>query len=407
MKKIITLTLAITSSLALNAQTQIGNSGFEDWESVSGGSEPVNWNGFLTPSGPSGITAFAQNQMGESTDIRPGSSGTKSVRIWSRQVPIVNVIANGNMTLGQINMGSTTANHANNYNISRITNPNHSEVMTERPDSIVFWVKFTPAGSHNGEARVKATIHNNNEYRDPEDAASQNYVVGTAELNYSSTGGQWVRKSIPFNYNGPASDAHFILITFTTNKTPGGGAGNDQVWVDDVELVYVPKPSFSASSVSGCEGSVINFTNESEHYPTSYTWDFPGGTPATSTDINPSVSYATAGTYDVTLTATNQWGSKTVTLSNHIEIEACAGIKNNVKSSSVSVYPNPTNGIVTVSDIEKNTQYTILSLSGEIVGKGEVSVNSNKIDMTTIQNGFYLVQFEEGQNIRTISIVKQ
>lgn len=403
MKKIITLTLAITSSLALNAQTQIGNSGFENWENVTGGSEPVNWNSFLTASGS--LNGQAENQLQNSTDIRPGSSGTRSVRLNSRSV--FGIVANGNLTVGQINMGNISATHTNNHNATRRNDPNHSEVMTERPDSIVFWAKFTPAGTHNGEARVKATIHDNNDYRDPENAAAQNYVVGTAELNFPKTDGLWVRKSVPFNYNGPATDAQFILITFTTNKNPGQGANNDYLWVDDVELVYVPKPSFTASSVNVCDGSIINFTNESEHYPTSYTWDFPGGTPSTSTDTNPSVTYSTSGTYDVTLTATNQWGSKTVTLTNHITVEACAGIKNTINNSSVSVYPNPTNGILTVSDIEQNTQYTILSLSGEVVGKGEVSVNSNKIDMTAIQNGFYLVQFEEGQNIRTVSIVKQ
>lgn len=43
-----------------------------------------------------------------------------------------------------------------------------------------------------------------------------------------------------------------------------------------------------------------------------FNWSFPGGTPASSTAVNPSVSYALPGTYTITLTATNSYGSHTV-----------------------------------------------------------------------------------------------
>ena len=36
----------------------------------------------------------------------------------------------------------------------------------------------------------------------------------------------------------PSSNPEYILITFTTNKTPGGGSGGDEVFIDDVELIY-------------------------------------------------------------------------------------------------------------------------------------------------------------------------
>lgn len=568
MKKVITMALTLTVSIAVNAQTQIGNSGFENWENVSGGSEPVNWNSFLTAGGS--FTSFAANQMEESSDTRPGSSGTKSVRIWSRQVPIVSVIANGNMTLGKVNMGATTPSNSNNYNSSITADPDHSEVLTERPDSIVFWVKFTPNG-HNQNARIKATVHNNNDYRDPEDAASQAYVVGTAELNYASTNGQWVRKSIPFDYSGPSTDPRFILITFTTNESPGGGAGNDQLWIDDVELVYVPKASFTASSGTAiCSGSTVSFTNTSTNHPTSYSWSFPGGTPATSIDANPTVTYASGGSYDVILTATNQWGSQTTTSTNYVTvtqsedagfsyssntictsssnvvptvantggmfsaapsglvfvststgeidiassnegsytvthivtgtcadtvsttitltdvpdatfsydntsycinasdpapvypsgasagifssttglsinpnngiidvssstpgtytvtnnitatggcpaadhsfnvtIDACLSINKNEIENSFTVQPNPTNGILTINNIKESTQYTIVSISGQVIERGELSVNSNTINITSVKNGVYLLQLQQGKNIHTLRIVKQ
>ncbi|TNE77564.1 MAG: hypothetical protein EP333_00655 [Bacteroidetes bacterium] len=239
MKRTLLTFSAILSMTLSYAQTQIGNAGFENWEAVGSDQEPVNWNSFMNAQG--NFSAFASNQIAPSTDVRPGSTGTKSCRIWSNEINVIftTVVANGNVTLGRINMDSSTPDDPSNYNFTKVGDANFSEAMTDTPDSLVFWVKFTPNG-HTENARVKATLHDDNSYRDPEDAASSNYVVATAELNYGSTGGNWVRKSIPFTYSGPASTPAYILVTFTTNQTPGGGAGDDEVLIDDVELIYNP-----------------------------------------------------------------------------------------------------------------------------------------------------------------------
>jgi hypothetical protein len=133
-------------------------------------------------------------------------------------------------------MGSATASDPANHNISRTGDPEFSEAITDTPDSIAFWVKFTPNG-HNENARMKATLHDNFDYQDPESGTAGDHVVASAELNYANTNG-WVRKSVPFDYTGPASTVEYILLTFATNETPGGGAGDDEVLIDDVELIY-------------------------------------------------------------------------------------------------------------------------------------------------------------------------
>jgi archaellum component FlaG (FlaF/FlaG flagellin family) len=222
----------LLSSVSTIAQQQIGNGGFETWGTVSSGQEPTNWNSFLSAGGA--LSSFAGDQLQSSTDVRPGSSGTNSALLFSNST--LGIIANGNLTLGKINMGSATPASTSNYNSSIITDVNFSEAYTDTPDSIVFWAKFVPAsGNTTDSARISAIIHDNYAFRDPIDAPSQAYVVATAIKNFSKTNGSWVRMSVPFTYslvNIPA----FILITFTTNKTPGGGSDNDQLWIDDVEL---------------------------------------------------------------------------------------------------------------------------------------------------------------------------
>lgn len=70
---------------------------------------------------------------------------------------------------------------------------------------------------------------------------------------------------------------------------------------------------FSVDKKIVCENEVVQFYDNSYHNATSWSWSFPGGTPSSSTAQNPTVTFAGSGTYNVTLTATNASGSKSVT----------------------------------------------------------------------------------------------
>jgi hypothetical protein len=240
MKKTLSIIACIVycaSFTTLHAQN-VSNPGFENWENVGTDTEePLDWNSFKTASGD--LSSFGAKQIRQSTVVRPGSSGMYSALIWSRSV--FGVVANGNVTTGQINMGNMTPSHQSNYNISRTANPAFSEALGAQPDSIVFWVKYVPANSGGSDmARMRAVIHDAYDYRDPatSDPNAADHVVGDATLNFPTTNGTWERKSVAFDYPGPASNPDFILITFTTNMTPGGGSGGDSLYIDDIEMIY-------------------------------------------------------------------------------------------------------------------------------------------------------------------------
>ena len=230
MKRILLFTVLIFAGSYSFAQAQIGNGDMESWTTND---EPDNWNSFLTASG--NWSVFAGNQCEMSSDVRPGSTGNSSCKIFSNSV--LGTVANGNVTLGQIVMGSTNPTSPNNYNKTIAGNQDFSQALTDKPDSIVYWVKYTPNGG-NDNARMKATLHTEYNYRDPEDIASAAEVVATAVDNYPSTQGAWERHAIAFSYTGPATDNAYILVTFTTNETGGQGSDNDIVLIDDVELIY-------------------------------------------------------------------------------------------------------------------------------------------------------------------------
>jgi PKD repeat protein len=81
-----------------------------------------------------------------------------------------------------------------------------------------------------------------------------------------------------------------------------------------------PIPVFVASDTSFCPGLCVNFTNLTQN-ATSYLWSFPGGVPSSDTSlIPPQVCYYNSGNYNVSLTATNYFGSNTITLNNIINV---------------------------------------------------------------------------------------
>jgi hypothetical protein len=237
MKKSILFFAFSSAAHLVFSQTQIGNSDFESWEtSTSELAEPTNWNSFKTGSGT--WSSFGGQQLDKSTSVRPGSIGSYSARIFSRDAGF-GIVANGNMTLGKIEMGSTNASSSSNYNYTIANNANFSEAFTDSPDSLVVWVKYTPVSSSGNNARISAVIHNNTDgYKDPNDVAGSN-TVATAIYNFPSIGG-WERIAIPFTYVGTPSNAAFIIVTFTSNSTPGGGSVNDELLVDDLQLIYNP-----------------------------------------------------------------------------------------------------------------------------------------------------------------------
>lgn len=62
------------------------------------------------------------------------------------------------------------------------------------------------------------------------------------------------------------------------------------------------------------------FYDASTNNPTKWNWTFEGGTPATSTDQNPVITYSIPGIYDVTLVISNLMGSDTVINSDFVII---------------------------------------------------------------------------------------
>jgi len=109
--------------------------------------------------------------------------------------------------------------------------------------------------------------------------------------------------------------------TYAVTLTATNSVGSD----DEIKTAYItvhnpPVVDFVSDKQNPNEGGTINFTDLSTNNPTNWTWTFEGGTPASSNAQHPSVVYNTAGTYSVTLEASNAYGSDIETKTDYITV---------------------------------------------------------------------------------------
>ena len=229
---------------------QFDNPGFEDWttreivtvDEIRSVSEPVHWHSGGTATGT--WSSLMPHSVEQSGHTRPGSSGSKSVKMTPSTV--WGVTANGTMTNGRINAGSTSPSGSSNYDYTQRAQNAFNTPITQLPDSLTIWVCFR-SSSTSDKAQVKAVVHGDADYKVIADGTENpaNMHVATADHRFTRTapsGGSysWTRLSIPFVNNGPCTDVRYILFIANTNETPGAGNTNDDLFVDDVLLVYNP-----------------------------------------------------------------------------------------------------------------------------------------------------------------------
>lgn len=91
-----------------------------------------------------------------------------------------------------------------------------------------------------------------------------------------------------------------------------------------------------------------------------------------------------------------------------IYVDGCAGL-NEELLSSVSVYPNPTNGLVTISfaNFDNSLDFTLTTLEGKIIQREvNYSGSSISIDLSREPKGVYLINIQSEELRRTLKLVK-
>lgn len=152
------------------------------------------------------------------------------------------------------------------------------------------------------------------------------YYKGGAQLStvgdrqvlqpFTPDGREWRRERIDLSQLAGISNVQIAFVTFNGN-------GND-LYLDNIRvgspLPPAPVPQFSVSVQQACAGEDIKFEQRADGEITQVTWSFPGGSPASSSSLNPVVRYAEAGSYDVILSVRGPGGEKSITKTGVITI---------------------------------------------------------------------------------------
>jgi PKD repeat protein len=163
--------------------------------------------------------------------------------------------------------------------------------------------------------------------------------------------------------------------------------------------------NFEATPTSLLEGESVQFTDLSTNNPTAWEWVFTGGTPAASTEQNPLIQYTAYGVYSVSLTATNEFGSSSITKTDYISV-GVDGITN--LPSTLSVYPNPTNGKLFVTNPANQTlEITMYTGVGKLINSTTSDESVISLDVTGQSKGLYIVKITNkmNQNVQVQKVV--
>lgn len=253
---IVTICISFSYVFSQDYGTQIPNSDFEsDWKKYTGGNkawigttnisgdEPYCWHSFMSAKGSSTVLKAVSNQIDKRSNVRPGSKGKSSVRLYSSST--LGIVANGSLTNGRMYCGSTSATSDDNHIYTDRGTDEFNMPISVVPDSITVWLCFY-AKSDGNYAAFHAAVHGDSDfilYSGKDGKSDQQVADANFEYTRTTTSSdnlQWIRASIPFLQKGTCETPKYLLVSMSTNKKPGGGSDSDWVIVDDIVLIYNP-----------------------------------------------------------------------------------------------------------------------------------------------------------------------
>jgi len=152
---------------------------------------------------------------------------------------------------------------------------------------------------------------------EPPTNSNFNFTVNGAEADFTNQSSNDIGSTWHFgdgNSSSETSPLHTYLTdgVYTVMLISAGICGNDTS-TSQVSIQTPPQAGYAYQQMGECVPAIVIFTNQSSPNATSFLWSFPGGSPSSSTQANPSVSYNNIGAFDVTLIAYSGGGTDTLT----------------------------------------------------------------------------------------------
>jgi hypothetical protein len=187
--------------------------------------------------------------------------------------------------------------------------------------------------------------------------------------------------------------------SYSVTGTSSLGCVGSNTAVSSVTVNANPTVAASTSNSLICVGQSVVLTASTS--ATSYTWN----TGATTMSV--SVSPTVTSTYTVNVSnAAACVASSTVM----VTVSPCTGI-NEILANSISVYPNPNNGILNINltpELAHNSSLEIYDALGKLVVKQVLANDLNTLNISTLTNGIYTYKVLNNSNLVKVGkLIKQ
>ncbi len=251
-------------------------------------------------------------------------------------------------------------------------------------------------------------------------------------VTYTSTSTGATSLAWTFEGGSPESSTNEeVTVTYSTTGSftttlVAYGEGDRQNTKSITVNVGEPTPVFIVDFVADYTtinvGETVNFTNNTtatlagEPYTGDvyYQWNFNAGnilgglTGSTSTDVNASYTYTTAGVYSVSLAASTSeislLNQGTVeTKDSYITVTDPVSVEENA-ISEISVYPNPTSSVINIA-AEGMQNITIIDMTGRVVMCKDVNSNFETIDAEGFAKANYMVRIATADGVVVKNVI--
>jgi hypothetical protein len=162
----------------------------------------------------------------------------------------------------------------------------------------------------------------------------------------------------------------------------------------DVLVVYPQTPQATFTHIES--GTTVDFTNTTfgNHYILN--WDFGDGN--TSSLSNPQHTYASSGTYPVTLTVGDSCG--TTSFTDSVTVNLILSNSSNLDEPRISAFPNPADDQVTlnIGSHLVGSELRIIDIRGALVRRVADLNTLNRITVSDLPDGVYFIQINSGND---------
>jgi hypothetical protein len=270
----------------------------EVWKSTNGGS---SW---------STISSFASNKL-KSLVVSPSDNNV----IYAANDNIIFKTTNGGSSWTNITSG--LPNNAITYISVHNLNPNilwvslsgftSGEKVYQSTDGGLTWINVS---SNLPNLPINCVVYEN--------GSNNGIYVGTDMGVYYKNDdlAQWQSYMIGL----PNVIVNELEIHYGSGKIRAATFGRG-IWESDLYVTTLPVAQFFSPDTNICPANCAKFTNTTPNLGLQWKWYFPGGTPSTSTDINPTICYPSIGNYDVSLVVYNPLGSDSIYTANYIKVQ--------------------------------------------------------------------------------------